>query len=213
MRIKWLGHSCFVITSDSGLKIMTDPYLSGGSLSYGKITEAADIVTVSHDHSDHNNVAAVSGNPEVVRGSARVKGIEFRAISSYHDEAGGRMRGSNTIFCFEVDGIAICHLGDLGHVLDDKQVAGLGGVDILLIPVGGYFTIDVKTATYVCERLQPRVVIPMHFKNERCGFPIAGVDEFLGGKSGVSRLDKSELEFEKEGLPAAAQIIVLKPQL
>ncbi len=115
MKIKWLGHASFLITSDSGIKIITDPYETGGGLSYGEIKESADIVTVSHDHFDHNNVAAVPGNPQVVKGTAEVKGIEFKGISTYHDEAKGGQRGKNTILCFEVDGIRVCHLGDLGH--------------------------------------------------------------------------------------------------
>jgi L-ascorbate metabolism protein UlaG (beta-lactamase superfamily) len=218
VKIKWLGHASFLITSDAGIKIITDPYVASyvaaGGPSYSEIKESADIVTVSHDHSDHNNVAAVRGNPEVVKGTAKVKGIEFKGIPTYHDDAGGNKRGDNTILCFEVDGVSVCHLGDLGHQLSDKQVAELGAVDILLIPVGGFYTIDAKMATKVCNQLKPKVVIPMHYKTDKCGFPIAGVDEFLQGKAGVSRLDASEVEFKRGELPVAStQIIVLKSAL
>lgn len=215
MKIKWLGHASFLITSDAGTKIITDPYVAGGGLSYGEIKESADIVTVSHGHGDHNNVAAVQGNPAVVKEVApvEIKGIKFNGIPTYHDSAGGKERGNNIIFCFEVDGMRVCHLGDLGHQLGDKEVAELGKVDILLIPVGGFFTIDASVATEVCSKLTPRVIIPMHYKNDRCVFPIAGVDEFLQGKAGVSRLDASEVEFKPGELPATAQIIVLKPAL
>jgi len=215
MKIKWLGHASFLITSDAGIKIITDPYVTGGGLSYGEIKESADVVTVSHEHFDHNNVAAVGGNPEVVKEVAPVelKGIKFNAIHTYHDDAGGKERGNNIIFCFEVDGMRVCHLGDLGHQLGDKEVAELGKVDILLIPVGGFFTIDANVATEVCSKLTPKVVIPMHYKNERCVFPIAGVDEFLQGKTGVSKLDASEVEFKPGELPDTTQIIVLKPAL
>ena len=213
MKIKWLGHAAFLITSDTGVRIITDPYVTGGGLSYGEIKEPADIVTVSHDHGDHNNVAAVQGNPEVVRGTAKVKGIEFKGIPTYHDEAKGEQRGKNTILCFEVDGIRICHLGDIGHQLSDTQVAELGRIDILLIPVGGFYTIDAEVASQVCNTLAPKVVIPMHFKNDKCAFPIAGVDEFLRGRGGVSRLDTSEAEFSQGELPTTTQIIVLKPAL
>ena len=215
MKIKWLGHASFLITSDAGTKIITDPYVAGGGLRYGEIEESADIVTVSHGHGDHNNVAAVQGNPAVVKEVAPVelKGINFNGIPTYHDSAGGKERGNNIIFCFEVDGMRVCHLGDLGHQLGDKEVAELGKVDILLIPVGGFFTIDASVATEVCSKLTPRVIIPMHYKNDRCVFPIAGVDEFLQGKAGVSRLDASEVEFKPGELPATAQIIVLKPAL
>ena len=213
MKIKWLGHASFMITSETGTKIITDPYVTTENLNYGEIKESADIVTVSHEHSDHNNVSAVRGSPEVVRGTAKVKGIEFKGIPTYHDDAKGEQRGSNTIICFEVDEVRVCHLGDLGHQLNDKQVAGLGSVDILLIPVGGNYTIDAKVASQLCDRLKPKVIIPMHFKNDRCAFPLAGVDEFLQGKEGVSRLDTSEVEFKQGELPATTKIVVLKPAL
>jgi len=215
VKIKWLGHASFMITSDAGTKIVTDPYVTGGNLNYGEIEESADIVTVSHEHGDHNNVAAVGGKPEVVRGTVpvEIKGIKFDGIPTYHDDAGGSKRGNNTVFCFEVDGIRVCHLGDLGHRLGDKEVAELGKVDILLTPVGGFFTIDAKVATEVCSKLAPKVIIPMHYKNDRCSFPISGVDEFLQGKEGVSRLDASEVELRQGELPATTQIIVLKPAL
>jgi len=182
-------------------------------LRYGEIQESADIVTVSHDHFDHNNVAAVRGNPEVVRGAAKVKGIEFKGIPSYHDEAKGQQRGENTILCFEVDGIRICHLGDIGHPLSDKQVAEVGKVDILVVPVGGYYTVDAKVASQICDALSPKVIIPMHFKTEKNDFPITGVDEFLRGKGGISRLGTSEAEFKQGELPTTTQIIVLEPAL
>ncbi len=213
MKVKWLGHACFMITSDAGTKIIADPYAVVGGFGYGEIKESADIVTVSHEHGDHNNVAAVGGNPEVVRGAAKVKGIEFKAIFTYHDDVGGGQRGSNTILCFEVDGVRVCHLGDLGHPLSDKQMSELGKVDILLAPVGGNFTIDARVATELCDRLKPAVVIPMHYKNDKCAFPIAGVDEFLQGKEGVKRLDVSEFDFKQGELPASTQIIVLQPAL
>jgi len=213
MNIKWLGHASFLITSDSGVKIITDPYETGSGLSYGEIAESADIVTVSHGHSDHNNVAAVGGNPKVVRGAAKVKGIEFEAIPCYHDDARGKARGKNTIFCFEVDDMKVCHLGDLGHRLSDTQVTELGGVDILLIPVGGFYTIDARVAIELCGRIKPRVVIPMHYKTDKCDYPIAGVERFLQGKEEVTRSGVSEVEFKKGELPSSTQIIVLKPAL
>ena len=204
-----------MITSDAGTRIITDPYTTSERLTYGEIQESADIVTVSHDHFDHNNVAAVRGNPEPVRGAVttEIKGIAFKGIPSYHDDAGGRQRGKNTIFCFEVDGIRVCHLGDLGHQLNAQQVAELGKVDMLLIPVGGSVTIDAKGASQVCDRVKPKVIIPMHYKTDKCGLSVAGVDEFLRGKEGVNRLDASEVEFKQGELPAQTQIIVLKSAL
>lgn len=213
MRIKWLGHSAFLITSEDGTRIITDPYETGHGLTYGSINETADIVTVSHDHGDHNNIAAVQGSPRVVRGTAEAGGIKFKGIPTAHDDKGGSERGGNTILCFEVDGVSVGHMGDLGHRLSDAQLAEMGGIDVLLIPVGGHFTIDAGAASQVCDRLKPPVIIPMHYKNDGCHFPIAGVDEFIKGKGNVIRLDASEVEFKAGELPAGTRIMVLKPAL
>jgi L-ascorbate metabolism protein UlaG (beta-lactamase superfamily) len=123
------------------------------------------------------------------------------------------MRGGNIIFCFGVDGINVCHLGDLGHIVDQGQINDIGSVDILLIPVGGYFTIDNKQATAIAQSLGPKVVIPMHYKTPRCNYPIAKVDEFLRGKNNVIRLDLSEVNYKKSELPEQTEIVVLQPAL
>jgi L-ascorbate metabolism protein UlaG (beta-lactamase superfamily) len=217
MKVKWLGHACFLITSESGLRIITDPYTTGAfGLEYAPVAETADIVTVSHDHADHNNVAAVKGNPQVVRGlgSHEAKGIQFKGIATAHDESAGKQRGSNTIFCFTLDGINVCHLGDLGHELSDQTVADIGDVDVLLIPVGGNFTIDGVVANVICKKLAPKLIIPMHFKNARCPtFPVAGVEDFTREREQVKAMPGSEIEVKKEQLPTAAETIVLKPAL
>ncbi len=214
MKIKWLGHATFVITPESGLRIIIDPYEPVGVLNYDEINESADIVTVSHDHFDHNNVAAVGGNPEIIKATTETKGIRFTGIPSYHDETEGQQRGENTIFCFELDGLKICHLGDLGHELNDKQVADIGRVDLLFIPVGEFYTVDTKTARRVCDQLKPRVIIPMHYKNARCiDSPISDITEFLQGEKNVKRLNASEVELKSEELPTDTQIIVFEPAL
>lgn len=213
MKIKWLGHASFLITSDKGTRIVTDPYTTGGNLSYGEIKESAEVVTISHNHGDHNNPASVRGNPQVLRGSAQVKGIEFKTIPVYHDDAMGKQKGTNTIFCFEVDGVRVCHLGDLGHQLSDSQAAELGKVDVLLVPVGGNYTIDAAGASLIAEQLKPRVVIPMHYRTVKTTYPIASVDDFLKGKRNVKKLDGSEVELKAGQLPADTQIIVLKSAL
>ena len=211
MKIKYLAHACFLITADNGTTIITDPYETGDRLKYDEIQESADIVTVSHEHFDHNNASAVRGNPAIVKETATVKGTKLEGFPSYHDDVGGAKRGTNTIFCFEVDGVRVCRLGDLGHGLDDRQIAGLGKVDILLIPVGGTFTIDAPAATLICDQLKPKVVIPMHFRTDR-GLPdVAVIEPFLEGKDNVSRLEVSEVEFKQ--FPSDTQIIVLKPAL
>lgn len=215
MKIKYLGHSCFMITSDTGARIITDPYETAADLTYAKITESADIVTVSHGHFDHRNAPAIRGNPKVVKQAAAVniKGIAIKGIPSYHDDASGTKRGNNIIFCIDVDGIRVCHLGDLGHRLSDKQIAELGKVDILFIPVGGYYTIDARGATEVGNQIKPKAMIPMHFKTEKDFPDISGVEPFLKGKTNVTQLDTSEAEFGRGQLPTTTQIIVLKPAL
>lgn len=211
MNIKWLGHATFLVTSEAGVKIVIDPYASAEGLRYGEINETADAVTVSHDHFDHNNIGAVKGNPRVIRSSTEFKGIKFRAIPAYHDEEVGKKRGTDTVFCIDIDGLTLCHLGDLGQTLTAKQIAEIGKVDILMVPVGGYYTIDAQAATTVCQQLKPKVIIPMHFKTDKVSLPIVGVDDFLKGKKNVSHLDTSEVEFKAGKLPAETQIMVLKP--
>jgi L-ascorbate metabolism protein UlaG (beta-lactamase superfamily) len=215
MKIKWLGHSCFLITSRDGTRVITDPYVVGGGINYSPIKETADFVVVSHGHGDHSNVSAVQGAPEVIRGEGTktAKGIQFKGIATYHDDSQGKQRGLNTVFCFTIDGIKLCHLGDLGHVLDPGQVTEIGAVDIMLVPVGGFFTIDASQASEVCNQLKPKVVIPMHFKTPKCAYPIAVVDDFLRGKKDVRKVGDSEVEFEPERLRAATEIVLLEPAL
>lgn len=218
MKIKYYGHAAFLITSDQGVKIITDPYepgAFGGQLTYGKIKDQADIVFISHDHADHNDTKSLPGTPEVVRGSGSktVKGISIKGIPTYHDPSKGSERGTNTIFTFSVDGMKICHLGDLGHILSDKELAEIDPVDILLIPVGGYFTIDSKEATKVAEQIKSKVLIPMHFKTEKCGLPIASVEDFLKSKPNIKRPKTSEMAFDKKTLPQQMEIVVLEHAL
>ena len=213
MKIKWSGHSCFIITSHNGTKIITDPYLVERGIHYSTINEYADIVLVSHDHWDHNNVSSVKGTPIIIKdsGVSIVKNIEFKGVNTYHDSSFGKDRGPNIIFCFCIDEINICHLGDLGHTLSQQKVADVGKVDILLIPVGGNYTINSTDANDVCDKLKPKLVIPMHFKNDRCDFPIDSVTPFIEKRNNVKLLNISELEIKASELPATVETIVLKP--
>ena len=157
----------------------------------------------SHDHADHNHVNGLSGSPEVLRGSGRIGDIPVKGIETAHDESGGAERGANTVFSFEVDGIHICFVGDLGHQLSGGQVDAIGPVDILLTPVGGTFTVDAEGAAGLVKALSPRVVIPMHFKTEKSHLPIAGGQEFLEVMGGSSQTGKSEIEITASDLPSA----------
>jgi L-ascorbate metabolism protein UlaG (beta-lactamase superfamily) len=249
MKVKWLGHAATLITSDSGIRIITDPYQPGyharpdGILFYSEIKELADIVVVSHEHPDHNYVVTIPGNPVIVRGAEirgkeaiTVKGVAFKGVPTLHDDVGGTLMGENTITCFEVDGLRICHTGDIGHVLSDKQVAEIGEVDVLLLLIGllkgqgerrfkiddkghripapfSAYVIDADVADRVYEQLGAKVTIPIHYSNERCSFKLIGIDSFLLEKKNVSRLGVSEVELIREKLPTESQIVVLRPAL
>jgi L-ascorbate metabolism protein UlaG (beta-lactamase superfamily) len=218
MKIKWLGHSSFLVTSGSGFRIVLDPYQPGGfdgAIRYGNFGEPADVVVMSHEHADHNFAGFVSGQPLVIKGSGDyvADGIEFNGVSTFHDKSGGSERGRNTVFQFVVDGISVCHLGDLGHVLTNDQASEIGKVDVLLAPVGGYFTIGPDEAWKVADQLAAKIVIPMHFKTEKVDFPIGPVDDFIKAKPNVRRLDVSEIELRPEDLPSEREIIVLRPAL
>lgn len=213
VRIQYLAHSSFLLTSSTGLRVLMDPYNVAASMSYAPVDEVADIVTVSHEHGDHNNTAAVKGNPEIIRtiGTRNIKGIEFRSIATWHDSSQGAQRGQNRVVCFVLDGVSFCHLGDLGHRLSPEQVAEIGRVDVLFIPVGGNFTIDAKTATQVVEDLKPRLTIPMHYRTVKVGLNLAPVDDFLAGKQNVKKYGASVVEVGADGLPGAPEVLVLEP--
>jgi L-ascorbate metabolism protein UlaG (beta-lactamase superfamily) len=218
MKIKWYGHAAFLITSDQGTKIIIDPYepgAFGGQLSYGKIKDQADIVITTHDHADHNYTKDLPGTPQVVKGSGSqtIGGIPMKGVATFHDPSKGSERGANTVFTLTIDHIQLCHLGDLGHLLSDKELGEIGPVDILLIPVGGFFTIDPMEATRVADQIKPKIVIPMHFKTQKCGFPIAPVEDFLKGKTNTKRLKTNEAPFDKATIPKQMEIVVLEHAL
>jgi len=218
VKVKWLGHAAFVITSSDGTRVLTDPYKAGsydGAVGYGPITEPVDIVTVSHDHDDHNGTEGLAGTFEVVKGCGanEPRGIKIQGFGCYHDETEGSDRGENTIFVMDVDGIRLCHLGDLGHSLSPEATKEIGSVDVLLVPVGGFFTIDASQAAAVAEALGAKVIIPMHFKTESLGFPIAPVDNFLKEMGSYERPETAEVEITPESLTKGRRVIVLEHAL
>jgi len=211
MKLKWLGHSCFLLTAEGGASLLMDPFKSDAHLSYKEVSEKVDIVTVSHDHFDHNYTGALPGSPQVVKGAGEkaVKGIKVKGIDVFHDDTGGNQRGSNTIFCVEIDKINVCHLGDLGHRLSGHELSAVGKVDVLLVPVGGVFTIGVEDANFLCRDIKPRIAIPMHYKTERCQFLQWGAEDFARGKQTVNRVTGSEYEISVNSLPAGFEVVVL----
>ena len=209
MHLKWLGHSCFLITSSAGVRILTDPFDS--TVGYKVPNEEADIVTTSHDHHDHNHLEAVIGEYVHVNtsGQHNIMDIEVTGVDTFHDGESGNKRGSNVVFTFTVDGMKICHLGDLGHILTEKKIEQIGQVDVLLLPVGGTYTIDYKAARELVTLMNPKLVVPMHFKTPVNGYPIDGVEQFLSTVESSQTLDRQEIEIDSEILDSMTKVIVL----
>ncbi|HEC57152.1 MAG TPA: MBL fold metallo-hydrolase [Candidatus Syntrophoarchaeum butanivorans] len=183
MEIRWFGHASFGIFTSRGT-ILTDPF--DESVGYRIPDIEPDVVLVSHEHYDHNNTKDLKGNPVIIRGSGIHKAIdvEFEGIRTYHDDAFGAKRGENTVFVFEVDGLRLCHLGDLGDIPADETLRAMkgSGIEILFTPVGGVYTIDWQGANKMIDLLKPKITIPMHFKTQACRLDIDPVDPFLEGK-------------------------------
>lgn len=218
MKIKWFGHAAFGITSRNGVRIIIDPYQPGafdGALTYGMVSEEADLVLTSHDHDDHNYTKDIKGTFDIIKkaGEYDVRGVKIRAIPTFHDQSRGADRGMKLIFRIETDGISLLHAGDLGHALEAKTLDELGRVDVLLVPVGGCYTMDAHEATRTMNDLKPLITIPMHYKTEKCAFPIAPVDDFIRDKKQVHVADSFEIEIMKENLPREARIVILQNAL
>jgi len=214
MKIAYLAHASFLITTEQGVRIITDPY--DESVGYLMPGQSADIVTSSHSHFDHACFKAVSGKYEKLTspGEKTVKNIRFKGIATAHDEAGGRKRGSNVVFLMETEGLRIAHLGDLGHIPDDRQygeMTSLGPVDVVMIPVGGYFTIGASEAKQIIGHLKASVVVPMHYRTRAVSLPIAPVEDFTKLFDKVDRRGISDMEITRDSLPPEALITVLEP--
>ena len=209
MKIRWLAHACFLLESQGQNKVVTDPF--DGSVGYKIPKVEADIVTVSHDHYDHNYVEAVQGDPIIIKtpGEHSYLDIKIKGVPTFHDEIKGTKRGPNIVYVFEMDGLRICHLGDLGHLLSKAQVEEIGKVDVLLIPVGGTFTLDAEGAVEVVKQLSPRLVIPMHFKTPEVSLPIDPVDNFLEKMGMGERVDSNTIEVTTDNLGDTMRVLVL----
>ena len=222
--LTWYGQSTFTLAVGSAFKALLDPTNSATGYQI-PVIQGVDLVTVSHEHSDHNNVGLAAGSPQVLKGLAgsdwakidqQVKGVRVRTVGVYHDAQLGTQRGRDAIFIYELEGLRIAHLGDLGHPLTPEQLGQIGPLDVVMIPVGGYYTVDAKTAAEVVGQLNPRVVIPMHYKTPDLGGSLssvlAPVDDFikaLGSRAAVNQAGQS-LSLSKDSLPAALTVYVLK---
>lgn len=211
MEIVWLGQSSFRIKGKEA-SIVTDPFDSKMvGVKYPRVE--ADIVTISHDHGDHNQSQLVGGSPKVVKnpGEYEIKEVSILGIPTHHDAQQGAERGHNTVFVMKIDSINICHLGDLGHKLSEDQIEQIGNIDVLFVPVGGFYTIDTSRAVEVVSSLEPRIVIPMHYKFEGADVlsDLAGVEDFIK-EIGVEPVKDSKFVITQDKIPTEMQVVVLE---
>jgi len=208
MDISWLGHSCFKIKGRYAT-IITDPYSPNLGYSLGKPT--ANIVTVSHQHLGHSYISGIGGDPKQVTGPGEyeISSVLIIGMVTFHDAEKGKKRGKNTAYLIEVDEVSVCHLGDLGHVLTTNQVEEIDNIDVLLLPVGGVSTIDAPMAAEVVRQLEPKVVVPMHYKTEALNRELEPVDRFLK-EMGIKEVNSQpNLSFTKANLPSTTQVFLL----
>lgn len=214
MEIQFLGQSCFRIR-DKKITLITDPY-NPAAVGFKLPKNTADIVTISHDHADHNNAASIGGasqrkTPFIVFGPGEyeISGVFIFGIPSFHDNREGKKRGKNIIYVVEMDNLRLVHLGDLGHRLDDQQLEAVSGADVLFVPVGGTYTIDSSQAVEVVNQIGPKIIIPMHYQIPGLIFALSPVEEFLKkmGFGEIEKRDKLVISYDK--LPEEKEVVVL----
>ncbi len=208
MEITWYGHACFRLR-EGGVTIVTDPYDKG--LGYTLPRLRADVVTSSHAAPGHASVDLVKGEPKILSGPGEyeVKGVFITGIPTWHARQRGRPDERNTVFLFDFNGLTVCHLGDLGHLLSEEQIEAIGDVSVLLIPVGGKHTLDASQAAEVISQIEPRIVIPMHYQTPALQHQLDDVEKFLR-VMGISHADVQEtLKVTASELPEETQVVIL----
>jgi L-ascorbate metabolism protein UlaG (beta-lactamase superfamily) len=206
--ITWLGHSCFRIKGSQAI-IITDPFPPDLGYTLGKQT--ADIITLSHQHPSHSYVEGIGGEPRIIKGPGEyeISGVLIIGIATFHDTQRGQVRGKNTVYIMEIDGVSVCHLGDLGHVLSTEQVEEIGSVNVLFLPVGGGSTINAAIAAEVILQLEPNAVIPMHYKTPAIKRELDSVNVFLK-EMGMGQIEsRPKISFSKSNLPLSTQVFLL----
>ncbi len=216
MHINWHGQSCFQIQASRNkgeqVSIVIDPFDEATGLRVPSLS--ADVLLITHGHHDHNNKKAVKGSPFLIEepGEYEVKDVFIQGISSFHDEEEGKKRGLNTIYTIEVEEIRLCHLGDFGQKeLTSDQIEKIGDVDILMVPVGGVYTINSKGAAKVISQIEPRLVIPMHYHIPKLKIKLEMLDKFLKEMGWKSAQSQPKLLIKKKDLPEETKIVVLQP--
>lgn len=214
MKLEFLAHAAFLLTSTKGTKLLTDPYESGGfdgALSYQPITEPVDVITISHNHADHSYVAPCHQAATVINepGAHKFADIKIFGTKTFHDAKKGQERGDNIVFTIKLNNIIVCHLGDLGHTLNTDALKSIGEIDVLLLPVGGLYTIDAVIATTVMQSLVPKICIPMHYKTDKLAFDFAPVSNFIQNKHHVKTIESSKVKLTQDTLPQTPEIWVL----
>lgn len=211
MKITYLAHACFLLENQSGGRLIADRFGPIEGSSYPVPDGRADVATFSHAHFDHDFREGLSKGCQVLDqpGHFQCAGFEIDGIESFHDEFGGAKRGKNIIYVIGADGLRVAHLGDLGHELDNKQLALLGHIDVLLIPVGGTYTLDAQGAARVAKRVGARVTIPMHYKTEGIGFDIESEHPFLQQMGEYRRAGEAQIDVTPENIHALPPVLVL----
>ena len=209
MEIDWFGHACFRLRGREGT-LITDPYSKEIGLAFPR--PRADIVTISHEHPGHSFADGVKGDPKVIKGPGEyeIKGIFVSGIPTAHDKKGGKERGKNTVYVIEMDGLTICHLGDLGHVPTQAQAEAFGNVHVLLVPVGGVSTIGGGEASEIVSMLEPQIVIPMHFQHPDLTFKLETHAKFFKEMGIKPPTAVSSLKVRKDSLPKETQVVLLE---
>ena len=210
MKIEWIGHACFRMTAQDGTVVITDPY--DESVGIAMLPLKADLITMSHEHHDHNETGMIVGSPVIAHGGelASVSGVTARAVNSWHDDVQGAKRGANFVRIFGIDGLKIVHMGDQGCMPDEDLLEAVAGADVMMIPVGGTYTVDAAGAKAIIDLAKPACVIPMHVKTAHCPYPIAKVDEFLTLMGAQDAAPVSALEIAEDAVPQG--VVLMQPQ-
>lgn len=211
MELTYLGHSCFKLTSFEGKTLLIDPYTPGGANRHRPIPDIVDGVAISHLHPGHSGVRYLQGQPEVFQQSGYLGTIELTAIPTFHDTKQGRKYGHNTVWRIQIDGISICHLGDIGHMPSQEQLVDIVPTDILICPVGGVHSLDFEQATSIVNMINPMVVIPMHYWTPLIGRRLHRLERFLGGRTNVIAFEGSTVSITMDTIPGDQPTWVLRP--